>query len=62
MRRKDRGITDRTEVEAILDEAQVCRIGLSDGKDPYVVPVCFGYGNGSVYIHAACEDTKLALL
>ena len=54
MRRKDRG--------AILDEALVCRIGLSDGKDPYVVPVCFGYGNGSVYIHAAGEGRKLALL
>ena len=62
MRRKDREIMDRTEIEAILDEALVCRIGLSDGKDPYVVPVCFGYGNGSVYIHSAGEGRKLALL
>ena len=53
MRRKDREITDRAEIEAILDEAMVCRIGLADGGDPYVVPLCFGYEDGSVYIHSA---------
>jgi hypothetical protein len=62
MRRKDREITGRAEVEAILDEALVCRIGLADGGDPYIVPVSFGYGNGYVYIHSAGEGRKIALL
>jgi nitroimidazol reductase NimA-like FMN-containing flavoprotein (pyridoxamine 5'-phosphate oxidase superfamily) len=62
VRRKDREITDRTEIEAILHEATVCRIGLADDDGPYVVPVCFGYEDGSVYIHSAPEGKKLAML
>jgi uncharacterized protein len=62
MRRKDREITNRAEIEAILNEAVVCRIGLSDGDGPYVVPVSFGYEDGAVYIHSAPEGKKLAML
>jgi nitroimidazol reductase NimA-like FMN-containing flavoprotein (pyridoxamine 5'-phosphate oxidase superfamily) len=62
VRRKDREITDRSEIEAILNEAMVCRIGLADQNGPYIVPVCFGYEDGSVYIHSAPEGKKLAML
>jgi uncharacterized protein len=62
MRRKDREITDRTEIEAILKEAMVCRIGLADGGEPYVVPVCFGYEDGAVYVHSAPEGKKITML
>lgn len=58
MRRKDREITDRAENEAILDEAMVCRIGLADGDGPYVVPLSFGYEDGTVYLHSAPEASK----
>jgi nitroimidazol reductase NimA-like FMN-containing flavoprotein (pyridoxamine 5'-phosphate oxidase superfamily) len=58
MRRKDREITDRTEIETILNEASVCRIGLADGGEPYIVPLSFGYEDGSVYIHSAPEASK----
>jgi len=62
MRTWDRGITDRTGIENILDEALVCRIGLLEGNDPGDVPVCFGYGTGSVSIHPAGEGRYLAML
>ena len=62
MRRKDREITDWHEIEAILAEAMVCRIGLADESTPYVVPVSFGYDDGSLYIHSAPDGKKLALL
>lgn len=58
MRRKDRGITDRAEIEAILEEAVVCRIGLADDDGPYIVPLSFGYEDGAVYIHSAPEASK----
>jgi nitroimidazol reductase NimA-like FMN-containing flavoprotein (pyridoxamine 5'-phosphate oxidase superfamily) len=58
MRRKDREITDRAEIEAVIREATVCRIGLSDGREPYVVPLSFGYEDRSVYIHSAREASK----
>jgi uncharacterized protein len=62
MRRKDREITDKAEIEAILQQATVCRIGLADGNQPYVVPVSFGYEDGNVYIHSAPEGKKLEIL
>jgi uncharacterized protein len=58
MRRKDREITDRAEIGAILRQATVCRIGLADGGEPYVVPVSFGCEDGAVCIHPAPEASK----
>jgi nitroimidazol reductase NimA-like FMN-containing flavoprotein (pyridoxamine 5'-phosphate oxidase superfamily) len=40
----------------------VCRIGLADGGEPFVVPVSFGYGDGAVYIHSAPEGKKIAMM
>jgi nitroimidazol reductase NimA-like FMN-containing flavoprotein (pyridoxamine 5'-phosphate oxidase superfamily) len=62
MRRKDREITDRAEMESLLREAKVCRIAMTDGKEPYVVPLCFGYENSSIYFHSALEGKKIAFL
>jgi hypothetical protein len=62
MRRKDREITDHGEMEAILDAAPVCRLALSDGTDPYVVPLCFGMDGGALYIHCAPEGKKTDIL
>jgi hypothetical protein len=58
VRRKDREITDRAEIEAILNETLVCRIGLADDDGPYIVPLSFGYEDGAVYIHSAPEASK----
>jgi uncharacterized protein len=58
MRRKDREITDRAAIEAILDEAMVCRIGLADDDGPYVVPMCFGFEGTCLYLHSAPEASK----
>jgi hypothetical protein len=62
MRRKDCEITDRAEIDAILDEALVCRIGLADDGEPYVVPFSFGYDHDAVYLHSALEGKKIAIL
>jgi uncharacterized protein len=62
MRRNDREITNRTEITAILAEAQVCRLALADGKEPYIVPVCFGYEEGALYLHSAHEGKKISMI
>ncbi len=62
MRRKDREITDRTAIEAILKRATVCRIGLCGRDGPYVVPMSFGYEAGRLYLHSAPEGKKLDLI
>ena len=62
MRRKDREITDRAAIEAILRRATVCRIGFTGKDGPYVVPMSFGYEAGCLYLHSAREGRKIDLL
>ena len=49
-------------MESIIRSSIVCRLGLCDGSRPYVVPVCFGYSDGALYIHSACVGKKIDLI
>ena len=62
MRRSDRAITDPQELESVLREATVCRMGLCDEGKPYVVPMNYGYRDGSVFLHSAAEGRKIDIL
>ncbi|NMB77668.1 MAG: pyridoxamine 5'-phosphate oxidase family protein [Methanomicrobiales archaeon] len=62
MRRKDREISDLGEIDTVLRKARVCRIALADGNGPYIVPLCFGYEPGAVYLHSAPEGKKLDMI
>jgi uncharacterized protein len=62
MRRNDKGIADRRAIDTIIDAAVVCRLGLIDGAEPYVIPVCFGYDGQSLYFHGASTGRKMSLL
>ena len=62
MRRKEREIADRGEIEAILREGTVMRIALVDGDIPFLVPVFYVFDGGSVYFHSAKVGTKMRIL
>ncbi len=62
MRRSEKEIVDRSQVDLIIKRALVCRIALCDNGRPYVVPVNFGYGDGRLYIHSASKGTKIDIL
>ena len=62
MRRKDKEITDKEEIESIIERATVCRIGLSEDNLPYVIPVNFGYKNNNIYFHSAPMGKKIDML
>lgn len=66
MRRKDREITDLSEIEKIIRKARVLHLGLVDGDAPYVVPLHYGYtlenGKLTFYLHGAKEGRKLDLI
>jgi hypothetical protein len=62
MRRIDREINDISEIESVIKNATVCRIGLADAGEPYVVPVCFGYEDRTIYLHSAFNGKKIAML
>jgi nitroimidazol reductase NimA-like FMN-containing flavoprotein (pyridoxamine 5'-phosphate oxidase superfamily) len=55
-------IEDSATIESIIRQATVCRIGLSDGDRPYVVPVCFGYEDGVLYFHSSPRGKKIDIL
>jgi len=62
MRRSEKEITDKAEVEEIIRKSLVCRLALVDGERPYIVPLCFGYQDNTLYFHSAREGKKLELL
>ena len=62
MRRREREIKDREVIDAIIRRCQVCRLGLSDGEEPYIVPLCFGYDGEALYFHCAPEGRKMDIL
>ena len=62
MKRKEKEIIDIDDIEKVIKSANVCRIGLVDGDEPYVVPICFGYERGALYFHGALEGRKTELI
>lgn len=62
MRKKEREITDLSEIEGIIRKAQVCRVAFADGDRPYIVPVCFGYERGAIYVHGADAGRKFDIM
>jgi nitroimidazol reductase NimA-like FMN-containing flavoprotein (pyridoxamine 5'-phosphate oxidase superfamily) len=62
VRRKEKEISDRAELKAVIAEARVCHLAMCDGVRPYVVPLCFGYADGIFYFHCALEGRKLEVL
>jgi hypothetical protein len=65
MRKKDREVTDKAELNAIIKKADVCRIALIDDDKPYMVALNFGYKNGNpavLYFHCANTGRKLDVI
>ncbi len=62
MRRKEKEITKKPEIETVIGKATVCRLAMVDDDRPYIVPLCFGYADDVLYFHAAKEGKKLDII
>ncbi|WP_020588676.1 pyridoxamine 5'-phosphate oxidase family protein [Desulfobacter curvatus] len=62
MRRNEKQITDQDQIDSIIKQAKVCRLGLSDNGQPYVVPLHFGYDPPFLYFHGADKGRKFDIL
>ncbi len=66
MRRKDREVSNKTEVFDILNRCDTIRIGIQGKQFPYVVPVSFGMevvnDKAVIYFHCAQQGMKVDLL
>ena len=62
MRKAEREIKDQRELEDVIRRAEVCRLAMIDDGVPYIVPMNFGYRDGTFYFHCAREGRKLDIL
>ena len=62
MRRTDREIESREEMDEIIRGSKVCGIALAMDNIPYIISVSFGYDAESIYIHTAKEGKKIIYL
>lgn len=59
---RSRQINKMEEMEAIINEADVCAVGMINGAKPYVLPFNFAYQNQVVYLHCDNQGFKLGLI
>lgn len=66
MRRRDREVTEPSEILHILDTAKVLHWGLVDEGKPYIVPLNYGYtcekGKITFYVHGSLEGRKIDVI
>ena len=59
MRKREREITDLSEIRSILEQCKILHLGLSDEGQPYVVPLNYGClmegEKLTFYLHGATE-------
>lgn len=68
-RSKERGRTDRAELDAVLDAGLVCHLGVLLGGSPVVLPTVYGRSGDTLYLHGstgagnmrAAIDTDISL-
>jgi nitroimidazol reductase NimA-like FMN-containing flavoprotein (pyridoxamine 5'-phosphate oxidase superfamily) len=60
MRRTDKEIRSREEIDEIIRGSHVCRLAMAMDNMPYIVPVSFGYDGESIYLHTAREGKKIS--
>jgi len=62
VRRSDKEIHSREELESIIQKGEICRLAMVDNGRPYIVPLHYGYDNGALCFHSAPEGRKLDIL
>ena len=66
MTKRERQVTDETQIRQILDSGKVLRLGLAVDNEPYVVPMNYGYAcEGEklvIYLHSSVRGKKLDMI
>ena len=62
MRRSDREISDKSSIEEIISRSKVCKLAMCEGDIPYIVPMCFGFKDNTLYFHSAPKGKKIDIL
>lgn len=53
-------IEEQERIETVIRSCKVCFVGMADENGvPYVLPMNFGYENGTIYLHSAQEGRSI---
>jgi len=55
-------IFEQSEIDSIVNKANVCTLALIDDGKPYCIPMNFGYSDGILYLHGAPTGRKIDAL
>ena len=59
---KEKEITGRAQIDAVICRCRVCRLAFAVDRKPYLVPLCFGYDGSCLYFHTAHTGKKIDCL
>ena len=62
MRRKDKEIKSKSEIESIIKSGKICRIALSNNDEPYIVPMYYGYSDNYLFFHCTKHGKKIYMI
>ncbi len=57
-----RGVYDKSQVHAILDEGFLCQVGFAVDGQPYVIPTGYARVDDTIYIHGSAASRMLRTL
>lgn len=56
-------ITDRREIEGIINKCPYCTLSMVDAEgNPYAVPMNFAYHEGTIYLHSGYTGSKVEMV
>lgn len=59
MIRSEKEIKDADVVAEVIRKCEVCRVAMTDGMSPYIVPVSFGFDGKVIYFHSGTKGMKI---
>lgn len=62
MQKREKEITDRSEINKILKTGVICRVAFFDDPFPYLLSFNYGYHDNCIYIHSALKGKKIDLI
>ena len=49
-------------INEVFQNALYCHVAFTNGQQPYVVPLSYGYADGCIYFHGSLEGKKMRML
>jgi len=57
-----RTITDQAQIEQFLSQAKTGHLGMTNGTEPYIIPLNFCWLEGKLYFHGADSGRKVEMI